>query len=52
MSNIKIKEDYQLNSILDIYQGTNQNKATALDYPVIRIPFPASPLRWKKEKQL
>ena len=32
MSNIKIKEDYQLNSILDIYQGNNQNKATALDY--------------------
>ena len=32
MSNITIKEDYQLNSILDIYQGNNQSKATALDY--------------------
>lgn len=32
MSNIKINEDYQLNSIIDIYQGNNQNKATALDY--------------------
>lgn len=32
MSNISIKEDYQLNSILDIYQAVNQTKQTALDY--------------------
>lgn len=32
MNNIKINEDYQLNSIIDIYQGNNQNKASALNY--------------------